>query len=130
MHQGELSGWSSALPAGPFRAAGKNRFSLLIEHVESFLAAAGERTAVWIDNLSVCQHGSSPANRQDVEAFAAVVDVCAGGTIVVMDVENCNPASRGGEGRRTLIACVKLQRRGIAVVSFPRPYVWPYLAHV
>ncbi|KAG2433318.1 hypothetical protein HXX76_008384 [Chlamydomonas incerta] len=74
--------------------AWKNKLALLLDSVERFLAAASDTTCVWIDILSVNQHSDTLAQKNDVAAFSDVVQVCSGGTLVVMDVANCNPATR------------------------------------
>ena len=73
--------------------AWKNSFAMLVEGIESFLENAPEETRVWIDIFSVCQH---PGEEQiaDVSAFKDVVKASDGGTLVVMDLDRCNPASR------------------------------------
>eukprot|EP00198_Chlamydomonas_reinhardtii_P000796 XP_001690131.1 flagellar associated protein [Chlamydomonas reinhardtii] len=76
--------------------AWKNKISLLLDFLlDRFLAAADGGVAVWLDILSVNQHESTSAHRRDIAAFDQVVRACTGGTIVVMDVANCNPATRG-----------------------------------
>ncbi|KAG2492079.1 hypothetical protein HYH03_009575 [Edaphochlamys debaryana] len=75
--------------------AWKNRLGLLMSYVEDFLAAAADSVAVWIDILAVNQHEQMEQQRHDVGAFAAVVQACSAGTIVVLDIANCNPSTRG-----------------------------------
>ncbi|KAG2444913.1 hypothetical protein HXX76_001649 [Chlamydomonas incerta] len=76
--------------------AWKNKISLLLDFLlDRFLAAADGSVAVWLDILSVNQHESTSAHKRDIAAFDQVVRACTGGTIVVMDVANCNPATRG-----------------------------------
>ncbi|KAG2448525.1 hypothetical protein HYH02_006416 [Chlamydomonas schloesseri] len=76
--------------------AWKNKISLLLDFLlDRFLAAADGSVAVWLDILSVNQHESTSAHKRDIAAFDQVVKACTGGTIVVMDVANCNPATRG-----------------------------------
>ena len=62
--------------------------------MESYLSVADDRTCVWIDVLAINQHSSSPENAADVAAFESVLQGCTGGTIVVIDMAKCNPATR------------------------------------
>ncbi|KXZ53003.1 hypothetical protein GPECTOR_8g372 [Gonium pectorale] len=62
--------------------------------VFEFLASADEGTRIWLDVLAVCQHEDNPAHKHDIAAFADVVAACSGGTLVVMDLTRCNPATR------------------------------------
>ncbi len=59
--------------------------------------ASPEDTRVWIDILAVNQHQGTEAQKEDISGntFDATIATCSGGTIVVMDRENVNPASRG-----------------------------------
>ncbi|KAG2491744.1 hypothetical protein HYH03_009907 [Edaphochlamys debaryana] len=76
--------------------AWKNRVALLLDSIlERFLANASTSVAVWVDILSVNQHDDTEEHSADIAAFDFVVRACSGGTIVVMDVANCNPATRG-----------------------------------
>lgn len=75
--------------------AWRNRVVLLFDQVLAFLSAASETTCIWVDIICVNQHEEVPAHRHDIAAFADVVRVCNGGTIVVMDVQATNPATRG-----------------------------------
>ncbi|KAG2491803.1 hypothetical protein HYH03_009963 [Edaphochlamys debaryana] len=76
--------------------AWKNRCSLLLDFVlERFLADAGDHVTVWLDILAVNQHEETMAHQHDIKAIAEVVRACGAGTIVVMDLANCNPATRG-----------------------------------
>ncbi|GIL63108.1 hypothetical protein Vafri_17234 [Volvox africanus] len=74
--------------------AWSNSIELLFRKVFDFLASADDGTRVWLDVLAVCQHESNPAHRTDIAAFADVVAACSGGTLVVMDLTRCNPATR------------------------------------
>ncbi|PNH11034.1 WD repeat domain-containing protein [Tetrabaena socialis] len=74
--------------------AWKNKITLLLEHVLDFLLDADESTAVWIDILAVNQHSALETQADCcMQAFRDVVGVTVG-TIVVMDVAICNPATR------------------------------------
>ncbi|KAG2422512.1 hypothetical protein HXX76_015980 [Chlamydomonas incerta] len=76
--------------------AWKNKVSLLIDFIlDDLLVLADEGVAVWIDILAVNQHEETDEHDYDIAAFADVIKVCSGGTIVVMDVEQCNPSTRG-----------------------------------
>ncbi|GIL88536.1 hypothetical protein Vretifemale_16496, partial [Volvox reticuliferus] len=74
--------------------AWSNSIELLFRKVFDFLASADDGTRVWLDVLAVCQHDSNPVHRTDIAAFADVVKACSGGTLVVMDLTRCNPATR------------------------------------
>ncbi|KAG2490965.1 hypothetical protein HYH03_010641 [Edaphochlamys debaryana] len=74
--------------------AWSNSVELLFNKVFDFLASADDSTRVWLDVLAVCQHEEAPAHRHDIAAFADVVAACSGGTLVVMDLTRCNPATR------------------------------------
>ncbi|GFR41512.1 hypothetical protein Agub_g2207, partial [Astrephomene gubernaculifera] len=73
--------------------AWKNSFDLLIRGVEEFLESASEDTRVWVDIAAVNQH-PTPFQQADVAAFKAVVRASSGGTLVVLDLTRCNPATR------------------------------------
>ncbi|KAG2452670.1 hypothetical protein HYH02_002903 [Chlamydomonas schloesseri] len=75
--------------------AWKNSLALLLDYLDSFLAAAADTTAVWIDILAVNQHEKTEQQKHDIGAFSAVVAACSAGTIVVLDIANCNPSTRG-----------------------------------
>jgi hypothetical protein len=51
---------------------------------------------VWIDCIAVNQHSDTNAsqNHDDVLAFEHVLKACSGGTLVVIDLKKCNPATR------------------------------------
>lgn len=72
---------------------------LLFDRVVDFLGSADDTTRVWIDILAVNQHSGEGVdhnqNKEDVAAFDDVLQVCSGGTIVVVDMQFCNPATRG-----------------------------------
>ena len=62
----------------------------------NFLRNAAEDTCVWIDIIAVNQHGDicPQINKADVASFESTLKACKG-TIVVVDLIKCNPASRG-----------------------------------
>ena len=68
----------------------------LVETVMERLSSASEETRVWIDCVAINQHGDTNAaqNKADVTAFSVVLEQCTGGTIVVVDMVRCNPATR------------------------------------
>eukprot|EP00798_Chlamydomonas_sp_ICE-L_P021887 gene21887-28925_t len=74
--------------------AWKSTLGKLLDTVERALENAWEDTCVWIDCLAVNQHANSPENQADVAAFEEVIMACSGGTIVVVDMGNCNPSTR------------------------------------
>ena len=43
---------------------------------------------------AINQDSSNPQNKEDVSHFAAVLKACSGGTIVCIDLESSNPATR------------------------------------
>ena len=70
----------------------------LLDTVFGFLSSASEDTRVWIDCIAINQHGDTNGaqNKADVSAFEDVLQLCGGGTIVVVDMgSGTNPASRG-----------------------------------
>ena len=70
----------------------------LLDTVFGFLSSASEDTRVWIDCVAINQHGDTNVaqNKADVSAFEDVLQLCGGGTIVVVDMASgTNPASRG-----------------------------------
>ena len=70
----------------------------LLDTVFGFLSSASEDTRVWIDCVAINQHDKTNAaqNKADVSAFEDVLQLCGGGTIVVVDMASgTNPASRG-----------------------------------
>ena len=74
-------------------------FKKLLTSVLAFLKDASDtETYVWIDQLAVNQHRhtdlAKAQNDADVGAFKSVVQICSAGTIVVVDANRCNPASR------------------------------------
>jgi hypothetical protein len=76
--------------------AWKSTVGYLINTIERFLASASDSTCVWIDFLAINQHsaGNPEQNKADVAAFEDVLKICEGGTLVVIDMEKCNTASR------------------------------------
>ncbi len=76
--------------------AWKGTFSKLVETVFAFLSNASDETRVWIDCIAINQHGDTcpEQNAADVSAFETVLQSCKAGTIVVVDLDKCNPASR------------------------------------
>ncbi|KAG2452109.1 hypothetical protein HYH02_003143 [Chlamydomonas schloesseri] len=76
--------------------AWSNSIELLFSKVFEFLSSASdEDTRVWLDVLAVCQHEDrQPEHRNDIGAFPDVVKACSSGTLVIMDLSRCNPASR------------------------------------
>ncbi|GAX81308.1 hypothetical protein CEUSTIGMA_g8739.t1 [Chlamydomonas eustigma] len=69
----------------------------LFDTITSFLSSASDETCIWIDCIAINQHGDTnpEQNQADVAAFEDVLQLCSGGTIVVVDMANgCNPASR------------------------------------
>lgn len=50
-------------------------------------------TVVWLDILAVNQHQNAET-REDVAAFATTVKACGMGTVVIVDIERSNAASR------------------------------------
>ena len=77
--------------------AWKGRFAQLVRAVKQHLRNAPDHTRVWIDCFAVNQHQDTmpDANKADVASFEATIKQCHGGTIVVVDMKLCNPASRG-----------------------------------
>ena len=76
--------------------AWKGSFKTLLGGIFSFLSDASENTIVWLDCIGVNQHEDTnlAENKADVEAFEEVIKTSKGGTIVVVDFERCNPATR------------------------------------
>ncbi|PNH08401.1 Vegetative incompatibility protein HET-E-1 [Tetrabaena socialis] len=76
--------------------AWKNKLALLLDYVlDSFLSDADESTGVWLDIVAVNQHSAIETQAATcMQAFKQVVQVCNGGTIVVMEIASCNPATR------------------------------------
>ncbi|KXZ53844.1 hypothetical protein GPECTOR_6g762 [Gonium pectorale] len=74
--------------------AWKNSFALLLAGIEGFLESADAETRVWVDIIAVNQHADSGHQAADVGAFKDVVAAASGGTLVVMDLSSCNPATR------------------------------------
>ncbi|KAG2423194.1 hypothetical protein HXX76_010962 [Chlamydomonas incerta] len=76
--------------------AWSNSIELLFSKVFEFLSSASDDdTRVWLDVLAVCQHEDrQPEHRNDIGAFPDVVKACSSGTLVIMDLSRCNPASR------------------------------------
>jgi hypothetical protein len=70
-------------------------FSQLVHGVLGYLGNASDDTAVWFDIVAVNQHADSPQNKQDVASFEATLKACTAGTIVVVDMSLCSPATRG-----------------------------------
>ncbi|GAX72581.1 hypothetical protein CEUSTIGMA_g37.t1 [Chlamydomonas eustigma] len=68
----------------------------LVDTVENYLMSASDTTCVWIDCVAINQHSDTnkAQNQADVAAFENVLKVCTGGTIVVIDMPRCNPATR------------------------------------
>ncbi len=66
----------------------------LFKTIESFLIDASDETAVWLDFVAINQHDGAE-NREDVRAFVQVIKQCKDGTLVVVDQQRCNPATRG-----------------------------------
>ena len=85
------------LPAYFVSHAWKGRFARLVKAVKNHLRNAPDHTRVWIDCFAVNQHQDTmpDVNKADVASFDATIQQCRGGTIVVVDMERCNPASRG-----------------------------------
>ncbi len=52
--------------------------------------------SIWIDFVAVNQHIETcpQQNQEDVMAFEQTLHGCKGGTIVVVDMQRCNPATR------------------------------------
>ena len=57
---------------------------------------APEDTAVWIDIFAINQHADTcpDINKADVAAFEDTIKICTSGTIVVIDMKICSPATR------------------------------------
>ncbi|KAG2427876.1 hypothetical protein HXX76_012196 [Chlamydomonas incerta] len=91
----EVAAEDVAPPAYFISHAWKNSLALLLDYLDSFLAAAADTTAVWIDILAVNQHEKTQQQKHDIGAFSDVVAACGAGTIVVLDIANCNPSTRG-----------------------------------
>ena len=85
------------LPAYFVSHAWKGRFAQLVRAVKQHLRNAPDHTRVSIDCFAVNQHQDTmpAANQADVASFEATIKQCHGGTIVVVDMKLCNPASRG-----------------------------------
>ena len=84
------------VPAFFISHAWKGTFEQLEYTVLTFLRNASEGTCVWIDIIAVNQHGDicPQINKADVASFESTLKACKG-TIVVVDLIKCNPASRG-----------------------------------
>jgi hypothetical protein len=67
----------------------------LLGTIEAFLADAGDSVCVWLDFCAINQHDEFAQNKEDVNSFEACLKQCKGGTLVVVDVLRCNPATRG-----------------------------------
>ncbi|KAG2427875.1 hypothetical protein HXX76_012195 [Chlamydomonas incerta] len=91
----EVAAEDVAPPAYFISHAWKNSLALLLDYLDSFLAAAADTIAVWIDILAVNQHEKTQQQKHDIGAFSDVVAACGAGTIVVLDIANCNPSTRG-----------------------------------
>ena len=76
--------------------AWKGTFKQLERSISNFLRNASEHTSVWIDFIAVNQHSKTCPliNKADVASFESTVKICRG-TIVIVDMAHCNPASRG-----------------------------------
>ncbi len=75
----------------------KGSFSKLLQTIFWHVAEKKlpvETTRVWLDVFCVNQHASNDQNKADVNAFATTIKSCEMGTIVVVDMDRCNPASR------------------------------------
>ena len=77
--------------------AWKSPLVKLIDTVLDFLRDAPEDTCVWIDVLAINQHRDTrpEANKADVAAFEHTLEICTAGTIVVVYMATCDPATRG-----------------------------------
>ncbi|PNH03143.1 WD repeat domain-containing protein, partial [Tetrabaena socialis] len=75
--------------------AWKNKLALLLDQVlDNFLLDADESTAIWLDIIAVNQHSALETKAATcMKAFQDVVKATTG-TIVVMDIATCNPATR------------------------------------
>jgi len=71
-------------------------FAKLVDTVLAFLVDAPEDTAVWIDIFAINQHVDTclDINTADVAAFEDTIKICTMGTIVVIDMKVCSPATR------------------------------------
>jgi hypothetical protein len=86
----------------------------LLDTIEDFLSNALDTTAVWIDFVAINQNNCSSVKSDSealdyfVQAFGAVMKACHGGTLVVVDMKNCNPATRweGPEGCTSHPSCL------------------------
>ena len=76
--------------------AWKGTLKQLIHTTVNVLRNASADTCVWIDFIAVNQHKDTCAeiNKADVDSFERTIQTCKG-TIVVVDMVKCNPASRG-----------------------------------
>ncbi len=74
----------------------RSPFAKLLDTVFSFLRNAPEETTVWVDVVAINQHQDTrpDANAADVAAFERTLKICTAGTIVVVDMPTCSPASR------------------------------------
>ncbi len=75
--------------------AWKSTPAKLFDTIEGFLVHASDDTCVWLDFVAINQHEEFAQSSEDVMAFEACLKQCRGGTIVVVDQQRCNPATRG-----------------------------------
>ncbi len=75
--------------------AWKSTPAKLFDTIEEFLVHASDDTCVWLDFVAINQHEEFAQSNEDVLAFEACLKHCRGGTIVVVDQQRCNPATRG-----------------------------------
>jgi hypothetical protein len=77
--------------------AWKSPMVKLIDTVLDFLRDASDDTCVWIDVLAINQHSDTKPemNKADVAAFEQTLKICTAGTIVIVDMLTCSPATRG-----------------------------------
>ena len=76
--------------------AWKSPLVKLIDTVLDFLRDAPDDTCVWIDVLAINQHRDTrpEVNKADVAAFEHTLKICIAGTIVIVDMLTCSPATR------------------------------------
>ena len=76
--------------------AWKGTVQKLINTTANVLRNASDHTRVWIDCVAINQHRDTcpEINKADVASFERTIVACKG-TIVVVDMVKCNPATRG-----------------------------------
>jgi hypothetical protein len=71
--------------------------ALMVQTLAALRDVSETDTYVWMDMWAVNQHShterSKQQNKADVDAFKMVVQICLGGTIVVVDAKHCNISS-------------------------------------